>query len=204
MSVDVGVLPGKKGFFAFGELDEQLRRDPLFVQVASEFGGYRSIVRLPQKTAVHLEEKINPPCAIAFEMARSNTLVLFLHSLSKVGYSDYDIINDLGKTLQEPKRLEVANKYYESGYDFEISSYAGRTANEPKLLVAIASCIADLCEGYIAILDDGFFSLPRGLYSAHDFRKATPLFTGIGSFSLKVDPDKASKVILEDGTEFTV
>ena len=61
------------------------------------------------------------------------------------------------------------------GISYEVTTFGGRTCDEPRLFVALAAALAHACHGYVIVMHD-LYDVAVGIYDAETFRHVTPKF----------------------------
>jgi hypothetical protein len=112
-----------------------------------------------------------------FELVIPCTLVLGVSTNEQLEFAGYEqeIIEDYGRNLTTEVIRFIAQRWSSLGYGFDITSMGGRSKHESGLMVALASALAALCEGWIGVETTGFGDSPA-MYTSEQFRIIDPEF----------------------------
>ena len=105
-----------------------------------------------------------------------NTLGIGIHKNEPNYVDELDYLEDFGRNLDAATIQSLAQKWQSIGYDYGVTTNAGRSRWEPPLFVALTAAIAHMSEGYVIVMSDEF-TLDVGVYTPDVFQQAEMTLT---------------------------
>lgn len=186
MSIDVDIMSTTLEIVRWGDVVTSFRR--ALDSTINEILGEHLVLR-----AQNSHETVNPTDHLSLnksyylELSIPNTLAIST-AANAGNINEHDYLEDYGRNLPIIIQNNLVSRWHIAGHYYEISTTIGRGKFEPQLFVALASAVAQSCEGYVIIMNKSF-DLDVGVYSPQDFRNALPLF-GVNSERIFVPPPK--------------
>lgn len=175
MSFDLDVIPGSPTPLRWGEIHRMLLRTAPDEGTRAFIGAVPALHELGSNRRLSDDESLNLSSFYYPVFARENTLSLFLEP-KHGGWEDADYFNDYARNLQPEAKDSIYKRWEQAGYLTGVRSFGGRARGELKLMVVLATCLAELTSGYVVIQDNGVFSLPVGVYPPDELTSAHRAF----------------------------
>ncbi|HNT76539.1 MAG TPA: hypothetical protein PKH77_16120 [Anaerolineae bacterium] len=169
MSVDLDILSTSPTVICWNDVKDRLKE--LLGPLASVLGENSVPVIL------RTHEALNPDKPFSFEDSYGLNLeiqnTLGIHVWSNVKYPiERDYLEDYGRNLSLEVVEDLLDRCRSAGHHYGIGSFAGRGPHEFQIMAALAVAIAEACQGYVVLMNDGIFDLATGIYAPEQFRQA--------------------------------
>lgn len=162
MAVDLDIFPTSKTLPIWGEIkDLWITLSPDQPHLAQKL----FLKKLGSHTVVQEHERLVVGLSYYPELSINNTLGITAVSINGVKLSAEDFLQDYGRNLSADLLRDYTYQWDAAGYMIEITSFGGRSKEEPRLMVTLASAIAKSCAGYIIVSDEHIFGVKVGVYS---------------------------------------
>lgn len=116
-------------------------------------------------------QTVSPPTVGYFELGVPNTLSMGFRQNGKY-LDERDYLEDYGRNLKDAEIEELILAWKRTGCAFDISSNAGRSKLEYRLLQALVCALAELTAGRVISMDDRYFDLGVGVFTPKEFSTA--------------------------------
>jgi hypothetical protein len=174
MSIDLDIFPTSKRGVCWRNIEDRLQA-LLGASSHELLGDHPALWHLSSHTVMGDDDNLTPNNSYYFALAVPNTLILTVMP-NQGNLDEHEYLEDYGRNLAPVVIQELANRWHKVGYYYELTSMMGRSKPEPELLIALTSAIADVCSGYIIVMNDDIFDLGVGIYTSEQFRQAHPKF----------------------------
>jgi hypothetical protein len=169
LSIDIDVLPLRPELITWDELSRAWARR-LGADVAL-IGISPVMRRLGSKAVVSPGEPLAPSSQTYFELAVPSTLALAV-SPNTDGVDEAEYLTDYARNLTPVEIEPLVAGWAKIGWTLSLTSFGGRSPQEPTLLRALACSLADLTSGRVVLLHRDVFDLDIGVYTADQFAMA--------------------------------
>jgi hypothetical protein len=178
MTIDIDIVPTQNNVFSCSDLKSMLLNnlDSLDTELSMRLDQSMKILELGSNREIENDQLILPTHYYYFNLGIDNTLTLSCDNNAETYTNEQEYLEDFGRNLDSSFRLQISQLWRNIGYGYSVSSYGGRAKEESTLLIAIATSIARMTQGYIIIKDSELFSIPVGVYTADEFFSCKPLF----------------------------
>lgn len=179
MSIDLDIFPTTPEFICWGSLKDRFLK--LLTPEDVERLGKVSLFRRGSNEVVAEEDKLfidsNKNYSHYYLSSDiPNTLGISMGRNEPNYVDEFEYLDDYGHNLDAATIQILAQKWKSIGYNYEVTSMAGRSKHEPPLFVALAAAIAHLCEGYVIVMSDNF-TKDVGVYTPDVFQQAEMTLT---------------------------
>lgn len=173
MSLDIAIIPTRETFISWGEIRRHWKQssDPSLNDLLK----ICEVVEIVSKRVLGDDEVLSPGKTYFLKLSVENTLLCNV-LLNDDFLDPGDYLEDYGRNLSKELILSISQRWEEIGFYYEITTMAGRSRYEAKLLVDLASTLGELSKGYVLVMNNGIFDVPVGAYEPAMFRKAEPQF----------------------------
>jgi hypothetical protein len=174
MSIDLYIIPTISNVITWGELLAKFLE--LLTPEEREPIGEPSLIKARSHDIAELSEKLLIYHYYSLSLAVPNTLSFGCFENTAVSLDELSFVEDYGRNLERASIQTIAQQWQAVGYTYEVTSGGGRSRWEPPLFVALSAALADLCQGYVIVMDS-CFTLDIGIYSSQQFRPAKMTLT---------------------------
>lgn len=176
MSVEVDIIPTRRKPFSWSEVLDRIDFNELSEDAANLMENEPTLFHISSGQLLATDEAVHPEPTKVLGISGTSTLVLSILRNSEAVGPDEEYVREYGKNLSVPCIDVLIGAWVLAGYSCTVESFGGRSRAEPELFIAIAAAIAEVCQGYVLVLDRDCFSLPPGAYTPEEFRRMTPRF----------------------------
>ncbi len=178
MSIDVKVFPTISDIAIWGDI-----REKLYVIVSAKekelLGEDISLLELSSRQKVENDKQLSLGQQYYLILKIPNTLSISV--ISKTEDLDeenleLDYLEDYGCNLTSEEVQILSERWRVARYFYSIASFGGRSKQESKLLIELATTIAYICSGYIVVTNNDLFDLGIGVYTPEEFQYTKPRF----------------------------
>lgn len=169
MSIDIDILPLRSDLITWDKLrrawSQRLGTDVMLL------GSSPVMRRLGSNVIVDPGEPLQPSSQVYFELAVPNTLSLVV-SPNMDGLDEAEYLADYATNLTPAQMAPLVTAWQKIGWTFALTSFGGRSPQEPTLLRTLACALADLSAGRVILMHRDVFDLDVGVYTAEQFAMA--------------------------------
>jgi hypothetical protein len=174
MSIDLYIIPTISNVITWGELKTKFLE--LLTPEEREPIGEPSLIKFRSHDVAQLSEQLLIDCYYSLSLAVRNTLSVGCFENKLMCVDELGFVGEFGRNLERASIQTIAQQWQAVGYTYEVTSGGGRSRWEPPLFVALSAALADLCQGYVIVMDS-CFTLDIGIYSSQQFRQAKMTLT---------------------------
>jgi len=168
MSVDLDILSTSPTVICWNDVKDRLKG--LLGPLASALGENSGPVTLRTHQALEPDAPFSFEDSYSLNLEIQNTLDIHVWSNAKypIGRGYFE---DYGRNLTPETVEDLIDRCRSAGHHYEIGSFAGRGPHEFQIMAALAVAIAEACQGYVVLMNDGIFDLATGIYAPEQFRQ---------------------------------
>lgn len=178
MSIDLKVFPTTPDILFWGDIKRQLYR-LISPEQNNFFGKNISCFKSCSQQKVPDDEQLSLDQNYYLSLAIPNTLSISVISKSEdidEESLEVDYLEDYGCNLDNKEIQTLAELWRVARYFYNISSFGGRSQDEPKLLITLVTAISYASAGYIIVTNNNLFDLGIGVYKSEEFQYTKPRF----------------------------
>lgn len=105
-----------------------------------------------------------------FDLAIDNTLLLSFFSNENDPNEEVNVLEEHGVNLSISQIKEIAQVWNKNDFNYDVTTFGGRSRQEPRLFTSLVCALAETCNGYIIVKNSKLFSTGLGVFTIEEFR----------------------------------